>query len=745
MPPENSVLFYLALRRAGVPAEMHIYERGKHGVGLAPSDPVLSSWAGRLADWLKTRGLLAVKWKQVHCALGILGNRMGRSHGVGLPLLAALLALASCHARQTRMFVEGGKLSPQEAFEGTVNAPEFPPQLEWLNTDRRLTLRELRGKIVLLDFWTFCCINCMHILPDLKKLEEKYPDELVVIGVHSAKFTNEQDTDQIRQAILRYEIRHPVVNDSDMEVWRNYGVSAWPTVVLVNPRGRIIAMRSGEGVFEPFDAAIHETIRYFEARGELKRGPLAPALAEGWRPNTLLAFPGKVSAHPVRGWLHITDSNHNRILITSAAGAIREVIGTGEAGFQDGPFETAEFNHPQGTAAAGEILYIADTENHAIRAANLRTRQVSTVLGAGRQARRLNAAERGTAVDLNSPWDLVVHGGKLYIAMAGSHQLWVADLKTWEARPYAGSGREARIDGPLAGAALAQPSGITTDGKRLYFADSETSSVRWADLGNPGRVGTLIGEDLFEFGDRDGTRPRARLQHPLGVVFQDGLLYVADTYNSKIKIIEPARGSSVTFAGTGQHGVHDGKLADAGFNEPGGLAFLNGKLYVADTNNHLIRVIDLATKQVRTLEFTNQDKLVRLETERFRGRLVELALAELRPGPATLQLALALPTGYKLAPGAPFHLKWGASGDRIAFQAEPKAFDLRNPRFPLEVPLRAAPGTSELTVDAVVYYCNDQSTACYVDKLRLKAPVRVVEAAPAALALTLPVRRPPGT
>jgi len=666
--------------------------------------------------------------------------------GAGVSLLVALLVvLGACQAQQNRSPAKGGNMSMVEALEGVVNAPEFPLDLEWLNTGRRLSLRALRGKVVLLDFWTFCCINCMHILPDLEKLETKYPDELVVIGVHSAKFSNEKDTQQIRRAILRYGIRHPVVNDRDMEVWRSYSVNAWPTVALINPRGKIVALRSGEGVFEPLDAAIQQVIRHFEAQGELKRAPLDTVLEETRRAATLLAFPAKISADPARARLHITDSNHHRVVITRADGAIEEVIGGGASGFDDGPFEKATFRQPQGTALAGAVLYIADTENHAIRAADLSTRQLTTVLGTGRQARQINVPGQGKGVELSSPWDLAVHGGKLYIAMAGSHQLWVADLKTWEAQPYAGSGREARIDGPRLAAALAQPSGIDTDGRKLYFADSEVSSVRWADLGDPGQVGTLIGEDLFEFGDRDGTRPRARLQHPLGVAFQDGLLYVADTYNSKIKIIDPARGASLTFAGTGRHGARDGPLTEAGFNEPGGLAFLAGKLYVADTNNHLIRVIDLEAKQVRTLEFTNQDKLARLDMERFRGRLLQARAAVLRPGAATLQLALALPPGFKLARGAPFHLKW-TSGEQntIRFEAEPKAFDLGNPRFPLEVPLRASAGDTELTVDAVVYYCDDKSTACYVDTLRLKTPVRVLAGAPDELAVTLPIRRPPG-
>ena len=618
-------------------------------------------------------------------------------------------------------------MSNNEVFEGSVNAPELPSHLTWLNTGRRLSLREFRGKIVLLDFWTFCCINCMHVIPDLKKLEEKYPEELVVIGVHSAKFTNEQDSEQIRQAILRYEIRHPVINDSNLEVWRSYGVHAWPTLALINPNGRIIGVHSGEGIFQPFDAAISQAIQYFEKKGELKRGPLKLALEDARRANTLLAFPGKISADRQTRRLFISDTNHNRIIVTDPNGAIQEVIGSGALGWKDGSFQEAEFHHPQGTVLDGDTLYIADTENHAIRAANLRTRRLTTVLGSGRQA---------TAASLSSPWDLVIRNGKLYIAMAGVHQLWVADLKTWAAAPYAGSSREARIDGPLLAAALAQPSGLTTDGSKLYFADSETSSIRAADLGGQGEVKTIIGEDLFEYGDKDGPRGRARLQHPLGVLFKDGLLYVADTYNSKIKIVDPVKATSTTYAGNGKHGLADGPVATALFNEPGGLASLDDRLYVADTNNHQIRVIDTTAKQVRTLEFTNLDRLA--PADRFRGRLVELPARQIRPGHATMTLDVKLPAGYKFASGAPFYLKWSSSDEKVAkFLAEP-----HNSGFPMEVPLATAAGAGELTVDAVVYYCTEQSTACFVDPVRLRAPVQITPQGAPVLELEVPVKAP---
>jgi thiol-disulfide isomerase/thioredoxin len=637
-------------------------------------------------------------------------------------ILCLLLGAASCQGQQ-----RGGKVSKNEAFEGSINAPEFPSHLTWLNTDRRLSLGEFRGKLVLLDFWTFCCINCMHIIPDLKKLEEKYPEELVVIGVHSAKFTNEKDSQQIRQAILRYEIRHPVINDSNLEVWSSYGVHAWPTLVLINPNGRIMGVHSGEGIFQPFDAALSQAIPYFEKKGELKRGPLKLALEDARRANTLLAFPGKISADPRRRLLIISDTNHNRIILSDPDGAIQEVMGSGNLGFKDGPFEAAEFHHPQGTAVDGEIVYIADTENHAIRAANLRTRRVTTVLGTGRQ---------GTTAGLSSPWDLVVENGKLYIAMAGVHQLWVADLKTWEAGPYAGSSQEARIDGPLQQAALAQPSGLTTDGRKLYFADSETSSIRSADLGGQGAVKTIVGQDLFEYGDKDGARGEVRLQHPLGVLFKDGLLYVADTYNSKIKVVDPAKGVSATYAGSGRHGLADGKLSSAQFNEPGGLAFLDGKLYVADTNNHQIRAIDTTAREVRTLEFTNLERLA--PADRFRGRLVELPARQIQAGMARMTLDVKLPAGYKFARGAPFYLKWSSSDERVAkFEGAPK-----EPRFPVEVSLATSAGTGELTVDAVVYYCTEQSTACFVDPVRLKVPVQITPQGAPMLKLEVPVKTP---
>ena len=486
---------------------------------------------------------------------------------------------------------------------GTVNAPEFPAGLDWLNTARPLTIKELRGKIVLLDFWTYCCINCMHILPDLLRLERKYRDELVVIGVHAAKFEAERETANIREAILRHEIEHPVVNDREMRVWREYAARAWPTMVLIDPRGKVIGSHSGEGVFEMFDSVIAEMVSHFEREGLLDRRPMRFALEREKQHQGVLSFPGKALADEEEQSLFIADTNHNRIVVAALdCGQILDVIGGGEAGLVDGAFEQARLRHPQGMARDGNYLYIADTGNHAIRRADLARRRVETIAGNGSQSRDFDsrpAVAKGRA--LNSPWDLELVHGVLFIAMAGSHQIWGLDLEDGIIAGHAGSGGENHVDGSLLQAALAQPSGLTTDGEVLFFADSEISSIRTADLDpRGGNVRTIVGEGLFDYGDVDGVGAEVRLQHPLGVVYVDGMLYVADTCNNKIKRLQPLARSSATFAGSGQAGLLDGPAVIARFNEPAGVSAAGGKFYVADTNNHAIRVVDLATGSVST-------------------------------------------------------------------------------------------------------------------------------------------------
>jgi thiol-disulfide isomerase/thioredoxin len=652
------------------------------------------------------------------------------------------IALLVCLVGSALAQTPAGSRGPQEKemtseqkklFEGEVNAPDFPAGMEWLNTERPISLRELRGKIVLLDFWTYCCINCMHIIPDLKKLEAKYANQLVVIGVHSAKFTNEKGTESIRQAILRYEIEHPVVNDRDLDLFLNqYAVKSWPSLVLINPKGKIVGQQSGEGIYDLFDRIIGEMATYFRGKGELNEKPVTFRLEKSLAPPSLLSYPGKVLADEKSNRLFISDSNHNRIIITNLDGMVLEVIGDGALGNQNGSFAEAEFNHPQGVALDGETLYVCDTENHLIRRVDLKARQVETLVGTGQQARRYNEQGTGTSVALNSPWDALVHGGMLYIAMAGPHQLWVVDLKTREARPYAGSGRENHTDGPLLSAALAQPSGVTTDGKSIFFADSEISSIRAAALSPGGSVTTIVGEGLFDYGDIDGVGDKVRLQHPLGVVYVGGKLYVADTYNHKVKVLEIQKRASQTFAGTRERGTRDGERLKAQFNEPGGISATSQRLFVADTNNHLIRRIELVSGAVSTFELKGLEKLTTHMVRKFRGRVVNVAKQEIAPGAGTIALSFKLPEGFKYNEGAPFYVAYQTADEKaIKVTAAEKSRNFSEPKFPLEIPIEAGAGATTATIDAVIYFCNDETQKiCLVDSVRIEVPLEVKAGAP---------------
>lgn len=630
----------------------------------------------------------------------------------------------------------GGGQEQAVARAGTVRAPSFPDGAAWLNTDRPITLESLRGKVVLLDFWTYCCINCMHILPDLKQLERQFADELVVIGVHSAKFADEGDADNIRQAILRYDIEHPVLVDSAMRVWDSYAVRAWPTLVLIDPTGRVVGRHAGEIEAETFAPAIARVIADAEAAGTLDRGPVPFRLEKAVAPRTLLRFPGKVLADAASERLFIADSTHHRYLIVGFDGTVQDVIGSGQEGFVDGTFDQARFAKPQGLALHNGLLYLADTENHAVRVVDLEARSVTTLAGNGRQARRFNQAGQGRQVSLSSPWDVEFVGDRLVVAMAGTHQLWTVHPVTGEARPYAGSGREDLLDGPafvadggamgadpMRSAALAQPSGLATDGRQLYFADSETSSIRSVDLAR-GTVATWIGQGLFEFGDTDGDRRTARLQHPLGVELVDGVLFVADTYNDKIKRLDLTTGRIDTYAGTGDPGTTDGPRLQAQFDEPAGLSYAAGRLYVADTNNHAIRVIDLATEQVSTLTLRGLTRARPPDAGEFRGTVVAVNPVTVAAGDGQLALTFELPEGYKLNPDAPLVVR--VDGGEVAQTPEPGPLRLRPEGQPVTVPVTFHPGGATVRVEADVYYCTEDGRgACLFESVRFEVPLTV--------------------
>ncbi|GCE03710.1 thioredoxin-like domain-containing protein [Dictyobacter aurantiacus] len=492
-------------------------------------------------------------------------------------------------------------------FRGEVRAPDFPTNLDWINSDHPLRMEELRGQLVILHFWTFCCINCMHALAQLRTIAAAFPDTLTVISVHSPKFPREQFTNSVRDAVLRYGIEHPVVNDRSMYLWQQYTIRAWPSLVFIDPEGRVIQRREGEIDPAQAIALIKPMMEEFETRGLLTHQPLR--FAHEVATESQLAFPGKVAVDSAHDRLLISDTGHHRIIESGLDGHIRWIIGTGEMGRADGGFDRAQFNRPQGIHLVGDQLYVADTDNHLIRRVDLSIRQVVTIAGTGEQYGLSRTPTSGPAhtVALNSPWDLqwrhdpLAHRDDLFIAMAGNHQIAVLHLDNGVIEPFAGRGPEGIGDGTYEEAFFAQPNSLALSKETLYVADSETSAVRAIDLGTAPEVRTLVGQGLFIFGDQDGAGNEVRLQHVQALCVWRQQLYLADTYNNRIKILHPETRQVITLAGTGTGGLKNGTFLEAQFNEPAGITAAAGKLYVADTNNSAIRVLDLDTQTVSTL------------------------------------------------------------------------------------------------------------------------------------------------
>lgn len=456
-----------------------------------------------------------------------------------------------------------------------VNAPEINTTYGWLNTEKSYSLKDFKGKIVLLDFWTYGCINCQHILPDLRKLEKEFQKELVVIGVHSAKFEAERGNSKILKAILKFGIQHPVVNDAAFDVWKQYAVKAWPTVVLITPDGKIAAQRAGEGFYQSIRDSIIKVKEIYEGKINLEPFGYANTSAD----TSLLKFPSKLLVTS-EGNIFISNSGQNQILQIDAKGTIIQKIGSGKSALQDGGFSNSAFHEPHGLALHKNVLYVADTKNNAIRKIDLVTKLVTTIAGNGSMGKYYDEQATDIAVIPNSPWDLAIDGESMYVANAGNHQILKMDLNTEKLYRYAGSGHEALTNGKAFRASFNQPSGLAIHESALYVADAEASAIRKVNLKDK-NVSTLIGKGLFNFGDKDGDFDKAELQHCVGLAMADEKLLVADTYNGKIKIIDFSNKKISTVI--------------SGLDEPNGITYANGKVYFTDTNNHRIYVIDLKT------------------------------------------------------------------------------------------------------------------------------------------------------
>jgi uncharacterized protein YyaL (SSP411 family)/thiol-disulfide isomerase/thioredoxin len=493
---------------------------------------------------------------------------------------------------------------PESTARVRVNAPKLPSDRSlWLNVDRPLPLADLRGNVVVLDFWTYCCINCMHVLPELAAIEQRFSGQPVaVIGVHAAKFPAEKEADNVRRAVLRHRIAHPVVLDSEHTLWKEYAVNSWPTIVVLDVDGKIAWQKAGEVDREELGRVVEDLL----AESKDRLGPIA-VKPSAWRATGGdLEFPGKLhlfapGGDPFGGdaRVYIADTGHHRVIeakITRGEGGWPmlgklRTFGSGEAGLVDGPAENARLFGPQGLSRFGEALWVADTENHALRKIDLVRGRVSTIAGTGERGR---GGQRGDPtkprqIALRSPWDVAALDDAVLIAMAGTHQIWVYLPDRDQIGPMIGTGRESHVDGEFAEAALAQPSGLSLRGHALFFADSETSSIRLADLAQH-KVATVVGRGLFDFGDVDGVGEAVRLQHPLGLAESEGKIYVADTFNDKVKVIDIESGETKTLAGG------DGSLL-----EPSAIAIAGERLLVADTGHHRIAAVHRQTGEVRAV------------------------------------------------------------------------------------------------------------------------------------------------
>ncbi|MFC5197851.1 NHL domain-containing thioredoxin family protein [Streptomyces kaempferi] len=591
-----------------------------------------------------------------------------------------------------------------------VRAPELIGKGGWLNTGgNALTLADLRGRVVILDFWTFCCINCLHVLDELRELEEKHRDTVVIIGVHSPKFVHEAEHQAVVDAVERYGVEHPVLDDPELATWKQYAVRAWPTLVAIDPEGYVVAQHAGEGHAHAIARLVEELEAEHAAKGTLRRGD-GPYVAPEPEP-TALRFPGKALALPNGNFLVSDTTRHQLVELEADGETVVRRIGSGVRGFVDGPADAAGFSEPQGLALLGADgpVVVADTVNHALRRVDLATGEVTTLAGTGRQWWQ-GSPTSGPAreVDLSSPWDVAFFGGRVWIAMAGVHQLWAYDPADGTVEVAAGTTNEGLVDGPPAEAWFAQPSGLAATADRLWVADSETSALRWVGL--DGSVHTAVGTGLFDFGHRDGAAGQALLQHPLGVTaLPDGSVAISDTYNHALRRYDPATGEVTTLA--------------TDLREPSDAVLVGDDIVVVESARHRLTRLRLPEEAVRVESVAHR-------TQR--------AATEVAPGGLRLDVIFQAPAGQKL------DTRYGPSTRLLVSSTPPELLlDGEGAGTDLSRALELNPAVTEgvLHVSAMAASCDDDPSneypACHVHQQDWGVPVRLTAGGARRLPLVL--------
>ncbi|MFD9823383.1 NHL domain-containing thioredoxin family protein [Streptomyces violascens] len=579
-----------------------------------------------------------------------------------------------------------------------VRAPELIGKGGWLNTGgKELSLAGLRGRIVILDFWTFCCINCLHVLDELRELEEKHRDTVVIVGVHSPKFVHEAEHQAVVDAVERYGVEHPVLDDPELATWKQYAVRAWPTLVVIDPEGYVVAQHAGEGHAHAIERLVEELEAEHGAKGTLRRGdgPYVPPEPVA----TDLRFPGKAIVLPSGNFL-VSDTTRHQLVELGPDGesVVRRIGGDGQ------------FKEPQGLALLpdGRVV-VADTVHHALRAFDPASGEIELLAGTGRQWWQ-GQPTSGPAldIDLSSPWDVAWWRGKVWIAMAGVHQLWTYDPETATVEVAAGTTNEGLVDGPGAEAWFAQPSGLAATEDRLWVADSETSALRYVDA--EGAVHTAVGTGLFDFGHRDGDAAQALLQHPLGVTaLPDGSVAVADTYNHALRRYDPASGEVTTLA--------------TDVREPSDAVLAGDDIVVVESARHRLTRLRLPEEAVRV-------EAVAHRTQR--------SATEVAPGRLQLDVVFQAPAGQKL------DTRYGPS-TRLLVSSTPPELLLAGGGTGTDLArvLSLNPEVAEgvLHVSAMAASCDDdpenEYPACHMHQQDWGVPVRLVEGGASRLPLVL--------
>ena len=593
-------------------------------------------------------------------------------------------------------------------YRGALAAPEWPAGLDWLNTARPLTLNELRGKIVLLEFWTSNCVNCRENSAALARVRATFPHETMVIGVHSgAGMTRES----LRQAVMRADMLYPIVDDPQHTLARLYNVTTFPIVTLLDPLGGYVLQEVGPIDPDKYCDIVKTMVADYDRAGVLERKPLveraAPAVTpeEIREPQRVLKFPSRLLVLGHR--LYLADTGHHRIVeiqldADGRAGEVLRVFGSGRAARQDGAPAEAAFAGPHGLASDGQRLFVADTDNHSVRSVALASGQVTTLV-----------SPQPGSLSPRSPWALALHGDLLFIAMAGFHQVWVLiePGQSNQVGPFVGNGRAGFANGTAVEASFNQPRDLVLAGPALIVADTFNHALRRITWEGPPRADSLTSGLP---GDSDGPLALAKLSQPGGLAIgPDGRVAVSDSANHKLKLI--SQGQLSTFAGTGEPGLTDGRLAAARFHQPDGLAWGGSLLYVADAHNHAVRVLDPASGTVSTLRLRALERLANTpHRERPPQALDKRVIAG---GPTQIRLNLQLPPGYRRHPEVALTLRteWYGQVQRFKFGSE------QTPEVVLTL-MQEGP----LYLEFSVYYSRDDEPApCYVQHANLLVPLKV--------------------